>query len=121
MESIVITFSAHSWNALEQLLSSEELSHLEAYFTQLLEKDLFERRCRRLQEQVRKELVRGGAARVFDIDLEEFARDPRGIVNFVTRTGEPIVILVDGKPKLIVQDVRNVARSPWEVFGKDRG
>jgi hypothetical protein len=110
MEDLFINFPGHSLDVLKTLLQPKEFADLGLYLARLVEKDLRHRRLALCEEAVRQELLRSGASRVFALDIHDFARDPLGLSELISRTGEPCTLTIDNKPRLLVQDIRRVAK-----------
>src|SRR4051812_43010374 len=89
MEDLCVNISGNSVRVLRTLLTPTELSDLGHYLACLVEDDLRRRRLALCEDAVRRELLRSGASRVFALDIHEFARDPLGLTEFISRTGEP--------------------------------
>jgi len=56
-----------------------------------------------LEGAVRQELLRSGVSRVFAVDIHDFAQNPFGLSEFISRTGEPCTITIADEPRLLVQ------------------
>jgi hypothetical protein len=121
MKELVVTFSDRTWQWMERYLSADELRNVGRYFTSVVERDLNERRCKDLEEEVRRELTKAGAVRIASLEIDEFARDARAVSAMIIRTGDPIALLVDGQLRLLVQDARKVVCSAVDLFGKRGG
>jgi hypothetical protein len=121
MRSLTLTLSDSTWEWLERYLSADELWNPGQYFTAVVEKDLNERRLKALEAEVRRELTKAGAVRVSSLELEEFARNAKDIVAEIVRIGEPVTLLVDGQPQVLMQDVTKVVSSATEFFRRMRG
>ena len=111
MEDLSVTISGDSLTVIKTLLQPEEFAALGLYLARLVEIDLRHRRLALHENAVRQELLRSGASRVFALDIHEFACDPLGHVELISRTGEPCTLTIAGKPRLLVQDIRRVAKN----------
>jgi hypothetical protein len=111
MEDLCINISRHSLDVLSTLLQPKEFADLGLYLARLVETDLRHRRLALLEDAVRQELLRSGASRVFALDIHDFARDPLGLSELISRTGQPCTLTIADKPRLLVQDIRRVARN----------
>jgi hypothetical protein len=110
MEDLCVNISGRSLDVLRTLLQPQEFADLGIYLARLVEKDLRHRHLALCEEAVRRELLQSGASRVLALDIHEFARDPLGLSELISCTGEPCTLTIADKPKLLVQDIRRVAR-----------
>ncbi len=111
MKELCINISGPSLDVLRTLLQPQEFSDLGHYLARLVENDLRHRRLALLEDAVRQELLRSGANRVFAMDINDFARDPLGLTELISRTGEPCTLTIADKHRLLVQDIRQAARN----------